>query len=429
MKFGRLVYKYTGKTIVGNSAIYNIGDNFQSFAISNIYRRMGIKEEDIIDINACEMKNYDGDYVIVLMAGYASHYKRFNQLPASSKIFPLFFSFEMSDVTCDDIVPYLKKYMPIGCRDEATMLLLREKGVDAYITGCLTITLPKRKREPDKKKVFFVDIPTKLKEYIPLELKENCEYIQQEGTIDNIPMTEEDRKKIDDYAKFILQRYESEATLVVTSRLHAAVPCLALGIPVILAIDNVDSRFSWLDKLIPLYDSEHYAEINWNPKAVDIENLKEQIIRSVCKRLNKLKEEKEDIFELSKFWEDREKVKYNHKLFNRLSYLQQRYSVDDSFNYIIWGAGVHGRMAYTMIKEIFPNAKLLAIVDNYMTGKMFDVEIIKPKDAFGFIFDYALITTHPGRFEAVSILSDMNKIQHRDWCYFMSKDIPDENGR
>lgn len=426
MKFGRLVYRYTGQTIIGNSAIYNIGDNFQTFAIDNIYHRLGISQEDIIDINFSEMKNYDGEYVIVLMAGYASHYKRFEQLPTSSKIIPLFFSFEMSDETCDDIVPYLKQYMPIGCRDEATMRLLRNKGVQAYTSGCLTITLPKRQIEPKQKKVFFVDIPSKLEEYIPEELKENCEYVSQEGQIGNVPMTENDRLRIDNYAREVLEKYKNEATLVVTSRLHAAAPCLALGIPVILAIDNIDSRFSWLDKLIPLYDSEHYEEINWNPVAVEIENLKERIITSVCKRLNKLKEENEDIYDLSSFWENRDRVRYNHKLFNRLSFLREKYQKEDTFDYIIWGAGVHGRLAHSMIEDLFPNAKLLAVVDNYMDGKMFDASIVKPKDVFGLAFDYALITTHPGRKEAVDILLKMNKIKNDDWCYFISKDIPEE---
>lgn len=429
MRFGRLVYLYTGKTYVDGSAIYNIGDNMQTFAIDHIYQQMGLPREDIVDINFSEMKYYDGEYVILPMAGYASHYKRFAQLPTSDKIIPLFVGFEMSDETCDDIVPYLKKHEPIGCRDEATMRLLRRKGVEAYVSGCLTITLPRRKKEPENKKAFFVDIPAKLEEYIPRELKENCEYIKHEGAIGHAPMTEDDRKEIDIYAKNVLEKYQREASLVVTSRLHAAAPCLALGIPVILAIDNIDLRFSWLDKLIPIYDSEHYDEISWDPSPVEIENLKNQIINMVVKRLRKLWERNADIYDISSFWENRKKVVYNQKLQHRLENLKKKYSPNEAFSYIIWGAGVHGRLAYVMIQECFPNAQLQAVVDNYMDGTMFGKPIIKPGEVYDKEFSYTLITTHPGRFEAVEILEKMGKKKNSDWCYFISKDLPEETGR
>lgn len=423
MKFGRLVYNYTGETIAGKDGIYNIGDNFQTFAIDNVYKRMGIGSDDIININACEMKNYDGEYVIVLVAGYASHYKRFNQLPPSGKIIPLFFSFEMSDESCDDIVPYLKEHAPIGCRDEATMQLLRRKGIEAYTSGCLTITLPKRIKEPTQKKVFFIDIPSSLESYIPEELKENCEYVTQEGIIKQVPMTEEERLEIDKLAQDTFVRYKEEATLVVTSRLHAAAPCLALGIPVILAIENIDSRFSWLDKLIPLYDYDHFEQIDWNPVAVDIEPLKEQILNNVCGQLTEVYNAKKDIYDLSTFWEKRNRVCYNYKLYKRLEIFKKQYGTNDNFKYIIWGAGVHGRLAYSMMKEMYPNAVLICVIDKYVRGKMFDCDIKGIDGVDNLSFDCAIVTTHPGRFEATDKLVDMGI---ENICYFISKDMPEQ---
>ena len=38
-------------------------------------------------------------------------------------------------------IAYLKKHAPIGCRDKFTVQILNEKGIDAYFTGCLTLTL------------------------------------------------------------------------------------------------------------------------------------------------------------------------------------------------------------------------------------------------------------------------------------------------
>lgn len=423
MKFGRLVYRYLGCTYVEKGAIYNIGDNMQTFAVDNLYRRMGIAEEEVIDINFADMKNYDGEEVILPMAGYASHYKRFEQLPTSEKIIPYFIGFEMSDPSCDDIIPYLKKYEPIGCRDEATMSLLQSKGVEAYTSGCVTITFPKRVEEPQKFKAFFVDTSSKLEQYIPDNLRENCEYLKHEGELKTVPMTENERKEIDEVAVNMLKKYRDEASLVVTSRLHAAAPCIALGIPTIIAIDNIDRRFSWLDKLVPIYDSEHYSEIDWNPKVCDCEWIKDRIfgvfrdnIRALASRNNmKL---------INNYWEDRVKADYDGKLRQKLSQLCKKYSAEDEFSYLIWGAGVHGKLAYTMMKEYFPHAHMVVCVDKYVEGKFFDGVICKPEDVFKYKFDYALITSHLGRFEAVEVLTKMG--MKNQYCYFISKDVPEE---
>lgn len=425
MKYGRLVYRYTGCTYIEKGAIYNIGDNMQTFAVDNFYKRMGIPAEEIIDVNAMEMKNYDGEEVILPMAGYASHYKRFNQLPTSDKIIPFFIGFEMSDPTCDDLIPYLKQYEPIGCRDEATMQLLRGKGVEAYTSGCLTITLPRRDKEPACPKTFFVDVSSKLEEYIPDKLRENCEYVAHEGQLKKVPMTEEEREEIDVMAMDMLERYRKEAGLVVTSRLHAAAPCIASGIPVILAIDNIDKRFSWLDKLVPIYDAEHYAEIDWNPTPCDCEDIKEKLFHIFKSNIAALSSRKE-MDSVNEYWKDRKKAVYDGRLWKKLSKLREKFSPDDEFFYLIWGAGVHGKMAYSMMKEHFPNAKMAVCVDKYVEGPFFDGKICKPQDVYNYTFDYALITSHPGRFEAVQVLNEMGMEWERDFCYFISKDVPEE---
>lgn len=425
MKFGRLVYRYTGHTYVEKGAIYNIGDNIQTFAVDNLYRKMEIPAENIVDINFAEMQSYDGEEVILPMAGYGSHYKRFHQFPTSDKIIPFFIGFEMSDPACDDIIPYLKKYEPIGCRDEATMQLLIKKGVSAYVSGCLTITLPRRIKEPVEPKTFFVDVSSKLEQYIPDRLRENCEYIKHEGELKNVPMTEEERQEIDVLAKNTLQRYCDEAGLVVTSRLHAAAPCIASGIPVILAIDNIDKRFSWLDKLIPIYDSRHYADIDWDAKACDCEEIKEwlfHIFESNMKALHS----RIMMQKVSEYWRNRERADYDGALWSKLDGLRERFVSDEEFSFLIWGAGVHGKLAYTLMKEKFPNAKMTVCIDKYAEGDFFGIKICRPQDVYAYSFDYALITTHLGRFEAVQALNQMGMEWRKDYCYFISKDIPEE---
>jgi hypothetical protein len=69
-------------------------------------------------------------------------------------------------------------------------------------------------------------------------------------------------------ARELLRRY-SAAKLVITSRLHCALPCLALGTPVVLLRRGVESdpRFDGLRELVRFHsDDSHPVKIDWqNP--------------------------------------------------------------------------------------------------------------------------------------------------------------------
>ena len=134
-----------------------------------------------------------------------------------------------------------------------------------------------------------------------------------------------------------------------------------------------------------------------------------------------------EVCEISQFWEERNKVEYNYKLKKKITELLRERQANETFTYLIWGAGVHGKIAYKMIKDFFPQAKLVAIVDNFVEGTLFETKIIKPYEAYGKDFDYALVTTYPGRLEAAKILNEMNKEKDKEWCYFISKDISEDN--
>lgn len=77
------------------------------------------------------------------------------------------------------------------------------------------------------------------------------------------------------------------------------------------------------------------------------------------------------------------------------------------FEYIIWGAGLHSGYAYDLIRELYPNAVLKAVIDKYEKGQRFDMDIIRGKDLDDIHFDVAFITTKPGTPEAVKKLEEM----------------------
>lgn len=53
---------------------------------------------------------------------------------------------------------YFKKYEPIGCRDLLTLDAFKEKGIDAYFSGCLTLALGEKYKTNNRTgKVYFID--------------------------------------------------------------------------------------------------------------------------------------------------------------------------------------------------------------------------------------------------------------------------------
>ena len=84
--------------------------------------------------------------------------------PPSESINPLYVSFHLNAKASDKIlskqenVDYFKRHEPIGCRDVYTAESLRRKGIDAYFSGCLTLTIGDLyKTEECSDKVYIVD--------------------------------------------------------------------------------------------------------------------------------------------------------------------------------------------------------------------------------------------------------------------------------
>ncbi|HIP92256.1 MAG TPA: hypothetical protein EYH25_02205 [Thermotoga sp.] len=134
----------------------NLGDDIQALAAKQFLPRVDV----ILDrefLNQVSSK----DIIKVIMNGWFTH--RPDNWPPSFNIEPLFISFHISPAIANKLlsrktVEYLKKYEPIGCRDEYTRDLLKSKGVDAYFSGCLTLTLdygyshlknPKKRKKKD----------------------------------------------------------------------------------------------------------------------------------------------------------------------------------------------------------------------------------------------------------------------------------------
>ncbi|WP_455714249.1 polysaccharide pyruvyl transferase family protein [Anaerosporobacter sp.] len=363
----------------------NIGDPIQTLAMKYLYQEMGIKG-DLVEISRYHAKDYQGDNVILPFQCFNRIYNQFGHpygtLPVSEAIHPIFFSFHLHSRALDhDIIQQFKKYQPIGCRDEETKLNMERNGIEAYLTGCVTALLPKRINVPKRKKVFFIDVPNSLKPHIPAELLQEAEFLEHhivfERLSDDPIMTEDEYNEFYRIAKERLKRYADEATLIVTSRLHAASPCMAMGIPVIMVSDNWDGRFSWLEKYLPLYLPSDFHKINWNPQPVEYEEEKKVIINLLKNALLQNKVERDSWLEVDQYYCDRDRIKYNRTIIEELETLPIWNKRNIKFG--IWGLNTLAQTIKNVILDQKKDWKFVAAIDKSSNGFFEGVKVSKPQ--------------------------------------------------
>ncbi|MFN8339049.1 MAG: polysaccharide pyruvyl transferase family protein [Saprospiraceae bacterium] len=259
MKYGLLIYDY-------NYPTYNIGDYIQSLAVKQFL------PEDVIYVNREELKDYNGDDVKIILNGWFLH--NIDQWPPSAKINPLFISFHLnilakSLLESKENINYFRKYNPIGCRDKFTQELLADAGIQTYLSNCVTLTLGKSYKRNEGHEILFVDVFPKMyrRKVLILELLKQIRV----GSLKNILLKfktlifkykkasyrdellkslfdesilklkieiehdcfdENNHDRRFQKADNFLKRY-STAKVVFTSKIHCALPCLAIGTPVI----------------------------------------------------------------------------------------------------------------------------------------------------------------------------------------------------
>lgn len=264
----------------------NIGDYIQALASSQFFPKVdGFLDRDI------DLKNYDGDVCKMIMNGWYMHNPE--NWPPSAKIVPLYVSFHLTKEALENMlndqgISYLKEHEPIGCRDHFTESELLARGINAYFSGCMTLTLgysfasklkngkccfvdpffdsrfrylfvlpnlffyllnrkvinklsksitlpyPRNFSENNLlKKLRVVDFYREYRKVFDEKLLINAEYITHESK-QWFAMSD---KELLGLAQELVQKY-AMSELVVTSRIHCALPCLSVGTDV-LYVDNV----------------------------------------------------------------------------------------------------------------------------------------------------------------------------------------------
>lgn len=316
MKFGFLVCTPTEK-----QNCKNLGDYVQSLAARQFYPHV---DEYVHRENISEFQSKDGHPVkVITNAWWMWNPKKW---PPSKDIIALPVSMHISPYCAEDMlneegVKWFKTNEPIGCRDYGTVNLLESKGIKAYFTGCLTLTLYRSYPpvSPEKKTgVCFADPYISLRSGLWNNLKAVLHVLRAPYTIYSLTRKDffsrisyNNTKKATNFfhvlrkASLFHEQYSNKFTnktlreadyvsnmydlannrddetliaetekllrfyntrkLVVTSRIHVALPCTAMETPVIFIKhpDIVGSNWN-ANRLGGLIDFFHCMDLSFN---------------------------------------------------------------------------------------------------------------------------------------------------------------------
>lgn len=249
----------------GKDNKFNVGDDIQSIAAKRYFPQ--------IDgwVHKGKLSEYKGDIAKIISNGWFIHEPDY--WPPSPDLVPLYVSFHVNEnvktaMLDPEGIKHLKKYAPIGCRDFNTLKIMEENDIPAWFSGCLTLTLEKEKycTNNTREGIYFVDVLYKMQPQQPSNLsgivkhkiknKEKLatkrlniiESIFSPSLLDSVQEITHSCAVGDNskdfrlmYADTVLRKY-ANAQLVITSRIHCALPCLAFGTPIIFIDGGLDNK-------------------------------------------------------------------------------------------------------------------------------------------------------------------------------------------
>jgi hypothetical protein len=285
------IVKHTGT----NYGLVNIGDYIQICAAEQFMPSINLAiERDRLN------QSLNNKTLIILNGWFTNHPENW---PPNKNLSPLFVSFHLQPASAKKIlskqqnIDFFKKHQPVGCRDYNTLKMLQGKGIKAYFSYCLTSTLDiKYKSTKIRKGVYIVDplysqdfgiikkfnlkklifsppfkklfklkdviFPkSNIEDFIPKDVIVNSEKIE------HYINGETDHNVLMRLAKNLLNKYAG-AKLVITSRIHCAIPCLSLGTPVLFILKGLSdedqhmSRFRGILDHINILTLQNKEELN-----------------------------------------------------------------------------------------------------------------------------------------------------------------------
>ena len=257
MKYGLIVHFKTR----------NIGDDIQCYVMEKFLPRV----DYLIDREHLDsFYTSTGEQVAAFLGGWYLQ-SPLNWPPSPFlKLFPTSIHFtnkggKVMFILKDYGATWLKQIAPIGCRDEGTAELLKSFGIKAYVSGCFTLAIEPFADVEKHEKIVLVDCSKEVFDFVKANTKKKIVVASHRYAIDKLSpevvafAEEHDAKDViatshepaqpDEphelvyhkgswsYRRALMEgllRFYQGASLVVTKRLHVALPCLAMGTPVLM---------------------------------------------------------------------------------------------------------------------------------------------------------------------------------------------------
>ena len=300
----------------------NLGDYIQSIAA-----KQWIHSDHILGLDRDRLNTYNGPSVKLVMNGWFMEEP--SNWPPSNKIIPLFLSFHLNPSAQKEMltpqgIKYLKAHQPIGCRDKHTQKTLEEKGVKTYFSACLTLGLKRNlyvapqtirkgilvispmERLLPESKTFSLTQTNNFFNVLIQELKFPFKYFQYKiamGKLDNF--LADSNEKVSWHSQLIDRKKESESTriiaaenqlkliasaqLVITSRIHSALPAVAFDTPVLFLSDglnhpNQKSRLEGMEAFFPIINSSELA--SWKNKKPKLSEVHHPFVKMIREEIS-----------------------------------------------------------------------------------------------------------------------------------------------
>lgn len=305
----RFLYRYYTKKVSDDTDHYvtyyystygnicNLGDYFQTIATEEALSSIHGEECKFVHVQRNQLIDHPGGTCV--MQGWYEH-EDLGFLPGSDTR-AVWIGTHFTENVCKSLMSLFQnsayRLYDVGCRDKATLEFCRQWGISSYFSRCLTLTLPRRTKEDAKNAdtVYLVDCSDKLISLLPDGIKSEAKIINQRLFIrepwQSWMICREEAEKL-------LEEYKQHARLIITSALHCAQPCIAMGIPVVFINPgyNERNRFSSMDGLVPQYSIQDLENknVDFNPKAPNIEDLKTALLTNLSLSLKQKRSKEEE---------------------------------------------------------------------------------------------------------------------------------------
>lgn len=236
----------------------NVGDDIQSIAALRFLPRVDLYiERDRLD--RINVDNNTKEIKMIMNGWFLGGVEYWP--PMSSVLNPLITSLHVNHINRtgpvveafkkEDSIKYLKAHSPIGARDKSSLKILRDEDIDAYFSACLTLTLNGVKKIKKQEHILAVNVSDEV--YEALKERTSRKIIRMDVNRTQETTVEEDIA----LAKYYLYMYQS-AHCVVTTRLHATLPTIAIGGKVLFIVESNPDNKDFNERFEGLFELAHH---------------------------------------------------------------------------------------------------------------------------------------------------------------------------